>query len=122
MEKYVEVINSAKVRRNFKCINSTIDCSKSAWERNSFYPNEGVVGVVVSEAYCYEGLIYIIQCADNIFVPILPNGIREITYAEFANRFPQNMIVGKLNSNQNVNNSDFDEIMSTIEKMFNNKM
>ena len=55
METFVEITNSAKVRSNSNLVLSGIQANKSGWNPYSFYPNNGVVGVLIGEAQCYEG-------------------------------------------------------------------
>ena len=82
-----------------------------------FYPNKGVVGVIIGEAQSFEGTIFLVQCGDKIIVPILPDGVREITYSEFSSRYPQNMQVGKTSSQQMNSAFDVDEMMDSFGKM-----
>ena len=91
METFVEITNSAKVRSNTNLVISGIQANMNTWKQYSFYPNKGVVGVIIGEAQCCEGSILIVHCGDKIIVPVLPEGVREITYSEYASRYPQNM-------------------------------
>lgn len=118
METFVEITNSAKVRSNTNLVISGIQANKNAWNQCSFYPNKGVVGVIIGEAQCFEGTILIVQCGDKILVPVLPDGVREITYQEYASRYPKNMQVGKASDTQMNSTFDVDEMMDSFEKMF----
>lgn len=118
METFVEITNSAKVRSNTNLVISGIQANKSAWDQYSFYPNKGIVGVIIGEALCCEGNILIVHCGDNIIVPVLPEGVREITYSEYSSRYPQNMQVGKATSQQINREFDVDEMMDYFGKMF----
>lgn len=117
METFVEITNSAKVRSNSNLVVSGIHASKNAWNEYAFYPNKGVVGVIIGEARSCEGTIYLVQCEDSIIVPILPDGVREITYSEFSSRYPQNMQVGKASRQQMNSSFDVDEMMDSFGKM-----
>jgi hypoxanthine phosphoribosyltransferase len=55
METFVEIINSAKVRSNSNLVISGIQANKNGWNPFMFYPNNGVVGVLIGEAQSYEG-------------------------------------------------------------------
>ena len=118
METFVEITNSTKVRSNTNLVISGIPANKNAWKQYSFYPNKGVVGVIIGEAQCFEGNILIVQCGDKIIVPVLPEGVREITYSEYSSRYPQNMQVGKATSQQMSSAFDADEFMDSFGKMF----
>ena len=72
METFVEIINTAKVRSNTNLELSGIFANKKEWEKRSFYPKVGVVGVIIAEAQSCEGKILIIHCGDRLIVPILP--------------------------------------------------
>ena len=50
METFVEIINTAKVRSNTNLELSGIFANKKEWEKHSFYPKVGVVGVIIAEA------------------------------------------------------------------------
>lgn len=118
METFVEITNCAKVRSNSNLVLSGIQANKSGWNPYSFYPNNGVVGVLIGEAQCYEGTIYIVQCGERLLVPVLPSGIRQITRAEFNSKYPRNMQVGKASSQQMNSAFDVDEMMDSLGKMF----
>ena len=118
METFVEITNSAKVRSNSNLVVSGIHANKNAWNEYTFYPDKGVVGVIIGEAQSREGTIFLVQCGNNIIVPILPDGVREITYSEFSSRYPQNMQVGRASSQQMNSSFDVDEMMDSLGKMF----
>ena len=118
METFVEIINCSKVRSNSNLVLSGIKANKSGWKPYSFYPNNGVVGVLIGEAQSCEGTIYIVQCGERLLVPILPNGIRQITRVEFNSRYPRNMQVGKASSQQMESAFDANELMDSLGKMF----
>ena len=112
METFVEIINSAKVRSNSNLVISGIQANKNGWNPFMFYPNNGVVGVLIGEAQSYEGTVYIIQCGEKLLVPILPSG------AEFTSRYSRNMEIGKASSQQMNSAFDVDEMMDSLGKMF----
>lgn len=118
MDRFVKIINTSKVRSNTNLVVAGISVNQSEWNKYQFYPNEGVVGLVVGEAQCYEGLIYLVQCDNRIIVPILPSGIRDITLSEFRERLPQNKIVGKATEQQMNSKFNVDEVMDSLNKMF----
>ena len=111
METFVEITNSAKVRSNSNLVISGIKANKSGWAPYSFYPNKGVVGVIIGEAQSYEGTIYIVQCGDRLLVPILPEDLKKISHSEFSIKYPKNKVVGKATDEQN--NCAFDVKLST---------
>ena len=117
METFVEIINSAKVRSNSNLVISGIQANKNGWNPFMFYPNNGVVGVLIGEAQSYEGTVYIIKRKKKLLVPILPSGIREITRAEFTSRYSRNMEIGKASSQQMNSAFDVDEMMDSLGKM-----
>lgn len=117
MTRFVEIINPAKVRSNTNLVVAGIKANQAEWSKFSFYPNKGVVGQVMGEAQGYEGLIYIVQCDENIIVPVLPAGISDISYDEFRRRLPQNKTVGKASQNQG-SGLNADEFMDSLGKMF----
>ena len=118
METFVEITNSSKVRSNSNLVISGIKANKSGWTPYSFYPNKGVVGVIIGEAQSYEGTIYIVQCGDRLLVPILPEGFKKISYSEFSAKYPKNKVVGKATNEQTNSAFDVDEVMDSLGKMF----
>ena len=95
MDRFVEIVNSARVRSNTNLVVDGIRVCQSEWNNYGFYPNKGVVGVVIGEAQCYEGTIYLVQCDDRIIVPILPSGIRDITIMIFASAYLKILLLVK---------------------------
>lgn len=118
MDRFVEITNPAKVRSNTNLVVSGIPVNQSEWNKYCFYPNSGVVGLVIGEAQCYEGIIFLVQCDNRIIVPVLPSGIRDITQSEFYRRFPNNKIVGKATQQQMNSSFNVDEVMDSLNKMF----
>ncbi len=118
MDRFVEITNSAKVRSNTNLVIAGIPVNQSEWNKYQFYPNKGVVGIVVGEAQCYEGVIYLVQCDNRIIVPVLPTGIKDISLYDFRRRYPQNSIIGKATEQQMNSSFNVDEVMDSLNKMF----
>ena len=118
METFVEIINAAKVRSNTNLELSGIFANKKEWEKHSFYPKIGVVGVIIAEAQSCEGKILIIHCGDRLIVPILPEGVRCISFTEYNSRYSQNLCVGKMAESQNRQKFIVEELMDNWNNMF----
>jgi hypothetical protein len=118
MDRFVEIVNPAKVRSHTNAVVSGIVASKSEWDKHDFYPNKGVVGIVLGEGYISDGPILIIQCDNEIIVPILPDGVRDISLYEFRSRIGDNMRVGKATEEQKNNTISVDELMDSLDRMF----
>ena len=118
MVRFVEITNPAKVRSNTNLVVAGIPVNQSEWNKYRFYPNKGVVGLVIGEAQCYEGVIYLVQCDNKIIVPVLPSGISDISLNEFRRRLPQNSIIGRATEQQMNSNFNVDEVMDSLNKMF----
>ena len=117
MDRFAEIVNSGAVRSNTTLSIPGFYVNQSGWNRFSFYPNNGVVRVIIGEAQCCEGVIYLLQCDNEILVPVLPRGIREISSAEFRRRLPNNKTVGRASSNQMNSKFNVDEMMDEINRM-----
>lgn len=74
--------------------------------------------MVIGEAQSYDGVIYLVQCSEQIVVPILPAGIRYILQTEFNQRYPENTKIGRASEAQMSSNFDVDEMMDSMNKMF----
>lgn len=118
MDRFVEITNTAKVRSNTSLVVAGIPVNQSEWNKYQFYPNKGVVGLVIGEAQCYEGIIYLVQCGERIIVPVLPSGLRDISLSDFRRRYPQNTTIGLASEEQMNRNFNVDEFMDSLDKMF----
>lgn len=118
MTQFVEVTNFNAVRANTNLQLGGVKAGSTEWSKHNFYPNNGVVGLVITdEAMGPEGRMYVIQCGEKLFVPILPNGVRHITETEFRRRLANNVIVGKDSEGRN-SNSFSNDFMSYLDSMF----
>ncbi|MGM9746583.1 MAG: hypothetical protein ACI30H_06470 [Paludibacteraceae bacterium] len=103
MAKFVEISNEQAIRNV-----NLVGCPEyrgyatttQDWVKHGFYPKAGVVGQVVGEAQSREGLLYLIQVSDSIIVAVLPYGLRNISYIEANKRYPSNMAVGHIVSDE----------------------
>lgn len=107
---YAEVIDSTAARGNSNLEINGILANAKTWEKFKFYPNNGVVGQVIGSAYSRDGEIYLFQCGTELIVPILPKGLRRITFYEAQQRYSKNRTVGF--EENAVSRSMTDEIMS----------
>ena len=118
MLQFVEIIDSNAVRANTTLVLSGVKAASSEWTKSNFYPNNGVVGLVLTdEAMGPEGSMFVIQCGEKIFVPILPKGVKYISESEYRRRLPQNSLIGKDTENKN-KNSFVNDFMNYIDSMF----
>jgi hypothetical protein len=118
MNQFVEIINDNSVRANTSLVLGGVKAGSAEWSKHQFFPNKGVVGLVITdEAMGPEGRMYIIQCGEKLFVPILPNGVRYITEAEFRRRLANYVIVGKDTEERNTN-SFSNDFMNYLDSMF----
>ena len=106
METFVEIINTAKVRSNTNLELSGIFANKKEWEKHSFYPKVGVVGVIIAEAQSCEGKILIIHCGDRL------------SFKEYNSRYSQNLCVGKMAESQKRQTFNVEELMDNWSNMF----
>lgn len=118
MAQFVEIIDSNAVRSNTTLQLNGVKAGSAEWSKHNFFPNNGVVGLVITdEAMGPEGQMFVLQCGENLFVPILPKGIRYITEIEFRRRLPNNPSVGK--DTQGKNSTSFaDDFMNYFDSMF----
>lgn len=114
MNHYVEIINSSKVRSNVDFTGSKIQFELGEWRKCGFYPNNGVVGIVIGDAKSYEGLIHLVQFGDRIIVPVLSSGVRDISSDEFERRYPNNRIIGRATDEQIQSDFNVDEFIDEI--------
>lgn len=117
MQKFVEIIDSNAVRGFTTLQLNGVNAGSREWAKHDFYPNKGVVGLLLTdEAMGPEGAICVIQCDTNIFVPVLPKGIKYITEIEFRRRLPNNKTIGKDVAGKNADSATND-IMNYLDSM-----
>lgn len=118
MPQFVEIIDSNAVRANTNLQLNGISASSKEWTKHNFYPNKGVVGILLTdEAMGPEGRMCVLQCGNTLFVPILPNGVKYITENEFKRRLPNNEIIGEDKENKN-SDSFVNDVMNYMDSMF----
>lgn len=117
MIKYVEIINENACQPFTSAVINGIPACSDEWKKHNFYPRNGIVGVVIADGKMHCGEVLVIEVLKNVFIPILPNGVKSITETEFLNKKNNNSILGK--DTENKNRSAFvDQAMKDIDKMF----
>ena len=115
MESFVEIINKNACQPSSNLTLEGVKAGSSEWKKHNFYPQNGVVGLVVAEGQMHIGKVLIVQAMENIFIPIAPNGVRYISKDEFLKRLPRNKEIG-LDRNHENDNSHINQILRDIEK------
>lgn len=116
METFVEIINKNACQPSSGLVIDGIEANSNEWKKHNFYPQNGIVGVVLGEGQMFSGTILIIQVWDKLIVPIEPSGVRYITETEFNKRIGKNLEIGLDRNNEN-KNSHHKQIMNDLEKM-----
>lgn len=117
MIKYVEIINENACQPFTSAVINGIPACSDEWKKHNFYPRKGIVGAVIADGQMHCGAVLVIEVLKNVFIPILPNGVKSITETEFLNKVNNNSILGK--DTENKNRSAFvDQAMKDIDKMF----
>ena len=118
MQKFVEIIDSNAVRGFTSLQLNGVNAGSKEWVKHNFYPNNGVVGVLLTdEAMGPEGTMCVIQCDTTIFVPVLPKGVKYITESEFRRKLHNNRTLGKDVDGKNARSASND-IMNYLDSMF----
>ena len=95
MKRYYKIINTSKVRGGTNVSICGVRANYDEWAKHCFLPKEGVVGILVGEGESCEGDLFFLECATNIYVPILPSGVKPISEYEYYANSPLNLMVGK---------------------------
>lgn len=90
MKRYYKIINASKVRGGSNISICGVRANYDEWSKHCFLPKEGVVGVLVGEGESFEGDLFFLECATNIYVPILPSGVKPISEYEYNYCCPVN--------------------------------
>jgi hypothetical protein len=116
METFVEIINKNACQPSSNLTLEGVEANSSEWKKHNFYPQNGIVGLLVAEGQMHIGKVLIIQALENIFIPIEPNGVRYISKDDFLKKLPKNKEIGFDRNNEN-DNSDFKQFMNDFDKM-----
>ena len=117
MTKYVEIINEDACQPYTGASINGIPACSDEWKKYNFYPKKGIVGVGIAEGQMHFGKVLIIEVLENVFIPILPNGVRSITESEFLSKVDNNKNLG-IDTNDKNRNARIDQAMRDIDKMF----
>ena len=90
MEHFYKIIDTSMIRGHLGLVIDGIPANWEEWKKHSFLPRAGIVGSLVAEGYVREGLIYILDCAPGIVVPVLFVGLQEISQLEFSKSYQYN--------------------------------
>lgn len=119
MSLFAEIVNPSFVRAVTTLVIDGVTAGSQEWATHNWYPNKGVVGIIVSdEAFGPEGQMYVLQCGERLFVPILPKGIKFISEIDFRTRVQNNLKIGedKHNLNSNAFANDFMNYLDSLLK------
>ncbi len=116
MSNFVEIIDKNACQPSSNMIIDGIKANSEEWKKHNFYPQVGIVGVVLGEGQMYVGTVLIIQVWDNLIIPITPRGVRYITETEFNKRLSKNLEIGLDRNNEN-DDSIFNQLMNDVDKM-----
>ena len=113
MDKYFEIVDCDKVRGGSNLVVGGVTAGYDEWKKHNFLPKEGIVGHLLGEGRTFEGPIYILECAPEILVPILPDGVKEVPSRVFDSRWRENMDKGRA-SQKEIEKAKSDEIVSSM--------
>ena len=113
MDRYFEIVDCDKVRGGSNLVIGDIAAGYDEWKKHGFLPKEGIVGHLLGEGRTFEGSIYILECAPGILVPILPNGVREVSSRFFDSKWQENMKKGCA-SQKEIEKAKSDEMVSSL--------
>lgn len=116
MIKYVEIINADACQPITSATINGIPACSDEWKKYNFYPRNGIVGAVIAEGQIHLGKVLVIEVLKNVFIPILPHGVKNITESEFLSKVNNNKTLGRDTENKN-QSAHFDEVMKDIDRM-----
>lgn len=117
MIKYVEIINEDACQPFTSATINGIPACSVEWKKHNFYPCRGIVGAVIAEGHMHFGEVLVIEVLKNVFIPILPNGVKSITETEFLSKVNNNETLGRDTENKN-SSVRIQQAMKDIDRMF----
>lgn len=97
---YVKIIDRGE------CFSTTMEsvngvyANRDTWAKHNFYPQNGMVGEVIRRT----ANAYIIKVIEGIYVPMSPNGVKEISEQEYQAGLKNNVCGGMDERQQRINN------------------
>lgn len=116
MIKYVEIINEDACQPITSATINGIPACSDEWNKHNFYPRNGIVGAVIAEGQIHLGKVLVIEVLKNVFIPILPNGVKSITESDFLSKVNNNQTLGRDTENKN-RDAHIDQAMKDINRM-----
>lgn len=113
MDRYFEIVNCDKVRGGSDLVIAGVIAGYKEWINHNFLPRNGIVGHLVGEGSTAEGDIYILECAPNILVPILLDGVKEVPRRIFDTTWRENIKKGQATQKE-IEEARTNEMISSI--------
>lgn len=113
MDRYFEIIDSSQVRGAANLEIGGVNAGYDEWAKHNFLPKSGVVGHLLGEGRMFEGRIFILECAPNILVPILPNGVKEVSSRIFEANWHENLKKGQATQKE-IEDAQTNEMVSSM--------
>lgn len=99
MPRYARIIDRGECYSTSNLIVNGIRAHKSEWAKYNFYPQNGMVGEILTVNGCT-----VLKVLEGIYVRMTPNGIQEITQQEYEREKVKNVCTGMDERQKRINN------------------
>lgn len=87
MRKCYRITDASAIRGTTNAQVLGVPANYEEWEKHSFCPTKGVLGMLFCDGQTREGTVYILECMYHCLVPVLVSGVEEISEAYFQSNF-----------------------------------
>ena len=110
MAKYVRIIDCGECFSTGSLSVNGVPANKSEWAKYNFYPQNGMVGELLTINGCS-----VLRIMDGVYVQMTENGYTEITYEDYKKGQVNNVCTG-MDDRQRRINEQADELIAQLRR------
>lgn len=87
MTRCFRITDTAAIRGNTEADLFGVKANYDELKKHQFCPCEGVIGMLICDAYIREGQLYLLECMNHCVVPVLSSCVEKISEPYFRANF-----------------------------------